>query len=303
MSKRIKRWGVRVLLRLVRFYLQAGWIKPGKRFCWERLCLPYVSWRDEDYLCKTRFGCRLYANPLQFVENRILFFGVWEPEITALFRRLVRPGDVVLDVGANVGYYTLLASRLVGPEGRVYAVEPSASIRARLARNLEMNRAANVRVLPYAAWNEEGAATFYIAGGDRGNSSLRKLEDAAACETVRRIALDEVIEPEDAGRVRLVKIDVEGAEFQALQGLTALLRANRHLSILSEVSPELMVQLGGSAADMFRWLAGHGFRPYEVENDYTVEAYLTPHRVRAPALLSGPPTGPSEVLFRREESA
>ncbi len=88
------------------------------------------------------------------------FFGTYEPAQTALFCKVVKPGDVVYDVGAHFGYYTLLASKLVGTEGRVLAFEPSPPNLARLYRHIELNRCSNVQVLELAVSDREGIAHF-----------------------------------------------------------------------------------------------------------------------------------------------
>ena len=130
---------VKLLLRFSSFYLKNNFFQMGKQFYWDHVCVPYLSWRDTEIVCPAQFGQRMQVRPIDFIENRICFFGVYEPNVTTVFQSSVRTGDIVLDIGANIGYYTLLASKLVGPTGKVYAVEPSQINRLRLQHNLQLN--------------------------------------------------------------------------------------------------------------------------------------------------------------------
>lgn len=281
--------------------LQAPVPTWSKRWYWSRVCGPYLSWRELRLPCRTQFGAPMWAQPTQFVENRILFFGVWEPNITAWFMRLLKPGDVVLDVGANVGYYTLLSSKLVGSAGKVYAVKPSPSIRGRLENNLRLNHPDNVSVLPFAAWSSQGQATFHIHGKDCGSSSLSTLEDCAATETVDLVRLDDVLDRRDAARLRIVKLDIEGAEYHALQGLRATLAAAPNAVVLCELNPALLSALGGSIEEVALLVGELGFRGNVVPNDYRVEAYLQGQRTASCEPLRGPVTEAIDTLFCRTD--
>jgi precorrin-6B methylase 2 len=89
----------------------------------------------------------MVVDPSDYVNRIIAITGVWEPQVTAAFQALLSPGDVCVDVGANIGYFSLLAARLVGSRGHVYAVEPSSTSYDRLTKNLELNNATNVTAL------------------------------------------------------------------------------------------------------------------------------------------------------------
>ena len=99
--------------------------------------------------------------------------GVWEPAATAAFRSLLSPGDVCVDVGAHVGYYTLLASKLVGPAGHVFALEPAPSTFEALSSNLASNAVTNVTALRFAAGAAHGRAALYDPpSGNAGRASI-----------------------------------------------------------------------------------------------------------------------------------
>lgn len=153
--------------------------------------------------------------------------GTYEPEQTALFLDRVGPGDVVLDLGAHIGYYTLLASGLVGPAGRVYAFEPHPRNAWYLRRHMKMNRCGNVEVLERAAYDRRGTVPFEFGSG----SGTGRVSDAGPI-SVRTVRLDEFV-AERGISPTVVKVDVEGGERPVLQGGMEMLRRDRPLLFLS----------------------------------------------------------------------
>jgi FkbM family methyltransferase len=162
---------------------------------------------------------RMIVDTSDPIGRTIAASGVWEPGVTALFHGLLSPGDVCIDVGANVGYYTLLASRLVGPAGHVYALEPAPSAFIRLNDNLALNGVSNVTALATAAGAEEGHADLYSGSGNVGMSSIRHAHETWTATRVTVRPLPALVDPSELARVRLVKIDVEGFEVEVLRGL------------------------------------------------------------------------------------
>jgi len=140
--------------------------------------------------------------------------GTWEPKVIEFFAQALRPGDVVFDIGAYVGPYTLLASRLVGPSGRVYAFEPDPVAQALLERNVAVNQVLNVSVVPYAvgAYDGWGSLTFSALG----DSTPRVVPAPdAATKSVPIVSLSTFCRQRNI-RPDVIKIDVEGAEADVL---------------------------------------------------------------------------------------
>lgn len=159
--------------------------------------------------------------------------GTYEPEQTALFEQRIRPGHTVLDVGANIGYYTLLASVLAGPTGRVHAFEPEPRNAGFLRRHVEINRLRNVTVQQAAVSDRAGMARFDFGSG----SGTGHLADAGALE-VRTVRLDDYCA--EHGLVpSAVKIDVEGAEMSVLHGARGTLERHRPVLFLSTHGAEV----------------------------------------------------------------
>lgn len=209
-------------------------------------------------------GYRMHVNPADFTERPIWING-FDPrdQQTLFFRQALRPGDCVLDIGANVGYYSLLAASLVGPGGSVHAFEPCVTVLARLQQNVALNPQAAVTIHPLALADRVQSAPFFIAS-DRhtGLSSLRdlgaKTQRVADVPTAPLDDLREKLPP-----VRLVKLDVEGAELQVLQGARELLTRDQP-DLLLELTDAFLRQLGGSAQQVCELLTRLGYSLYRI---------------------------------------
>lgn len=140
----------------------------------------------------------------------------WEQPVVDAFARTIRPGDVVYDVGAWIGPYTLLASRLTGPTGRVLAFEPDPVARAQLERNLALNGAANVQVFPIALGNRDGSARLSGGGSEArvGETGDHAIETADLAGFVAR-----------EGHPDVIKIDIEGGEINLATNVIGEARA------------------------------------------------------------------------------
>jgi len=194
----------------------------------------------------------------------VLFFGTYEPDLRALMSRRLPSGGVAIDVGANVGWHTLLMSRLVGRHGRVLALEPNPSIRGRLADHLGMNQIENVTVLPFAAAASETRSRFCGPRADdprAGSGHLLAGEGPEASDSyfVATRTLDSVVEELRLDRVDAIKIDVEGFEWPVLCGADAsIARFRPH--VFFEHNREYLVRGGGREEDLESYFQRHRYR-------------------------------------------
>jgi FkbM family methyltransferase len=223
----------------------------------------------------------------------IYLFGVWEPDLTAFVRRRLEPGDTFIDVGANVGYFALVAAERVGEGGRVAAVEASPRIHERLAAAIDANGLrSRVRAALCAAAGERGTLTVYA--GPAHNVGLtttvasRGLEREAQVEAA---PLDEILEDDEIAGARLVKIDVEGGEPEVLAGMGAFLdRARDDVEILVELSPLWWADAERPPEEVLAPLRERGFHAYAIDNNYWPWRYLWPAAVRPPRRVRQPLT-------------
>ena len=178
--------------------------------------------------------------------------GSFEPNEFAFLDRVLKPGMVFIDVGANDGYYTLFAARRVGPTGLVVAAEPSSRERAHLQRNLGRNGLDNVTVVPAAIGAASGLADLHLAHGvHAGHNTLGAFaHDDVVRASLERVAiepLDSVVSRLGLARVDFVKIDVEGAEARVVAGATDVLEKMRPILLLEVNDKALRAQ--GNCAD------------------------------------------------------
>ena len=191
---------------------------------------------DRLALVWTRDGQPLWT-PTECIQDGKYYAESWEPYTISLFLESLRPGDTVVDVGAHVGSYTLLAARAVGRSGRVYALEAAPAEARLLAWNVRMNGHAHVQVVPRAAGDRVGSAQLSLSAVSSMHSLGPYAEgDWRGSVTVEMVTLDSLL----GGRpVDVVKMDVEGAEPRVLQGMPQTIAASPRLTIFSEFSPHM----------------------------------------------------------------
>jgi FkbM family methyltransferase len=156
------------------------------------------------------------------------WLGTYERHTQRLFRKHIKPGAIVFDVGANVGFFTLLASRLAGETGRVFAFEPLPRNLALLREHVRLNRAMNVTILPLAVAADGGSGRFLMGE----NPSQGGLSSGGEIE-VATDSLDGLVESGELPRPDFIKMDIEGGEDDALAGATEVLKSPRLTLLLS----------------------------------------------------------------------
>jgi FkbM family methyltransferase len=203
--------------------------------------------------------------------------GTYEPGITRLLRGCLRSGDTFVDVGANIGYFSLLASRTVGPDGQVIAFEPSTVVRRALAENLRLNDTANVHIREEALAASEGLTRFFVGPStNTGLASLRPLEQGRSIE-VRQRRFDDLHEAKS--RLALVKIDVEGGELGVLEGMTRTIRRDQP-ALIVEFTDQFLRALGASAESLYAFVRDNGYRVWLIPDDGALVEIRSPAALR-----------------------
>jgi len=190
--------------------------------------------------------------------------GVYEPLETELVKEEVKKGDVVLDIGANIGYYTLIFAKLVGEEGKVYAFEPEPDNFALLKYNVEINGYQNVILVQKAVSNKSGEIRLYLCEDNKGDHRIYDSHDGRKFVEIEVIQLDDYFKNYN-GRVDFIKIDIQGAEGGVIQGATLLLQKNpRNLKIATEFWPTGLKRFGTEPEEYLKLLLKHGFKLYHI---------------------------------------
>lgn len=202
------------------------------------------------------------------IARRLYQFKVYEHNETTLIRSLVSGGDTVLDIGANIGYHTLLFSTLVGKTGHVFAFEPSPWNFDLLTRNLELNGTSNVTAFECAVTDQPGEVSLMLARDNFGGHSLGELADRASvdgtnevrvtCRTVDEMVARQGIRPD------FIKMDIEGAEVMALRGMQETLESNSDILMLCEINSMALASCGTDAKEFVETLNEMAFRFFEI---------------------------------------
>ena len=174
--------------------------------------------------------------------------GNYEPRQTEIFKQHVQKGDMILDIGAHVGYYTVLAAVLAGPSGKVIAFEPRPINLRFLRRHIEVNGLSNVTVIEACVSRASGEARFDTHTGT-GTGHLSETGNLA----VRTVSLDHLLNQGQIGKPKLIKMDVEGAEQDVLAGAEQTIQSARPVMIISTHGPE-------NFTGVSKFLDRHGYR-------------------------------------------
>jgi FkbM family methyltransferase len=191
----------------------------------------------------------------------------YEPETTQLFKRLLSPGMVVVDVGGHVGYFSLLAARLVGATGKVFTFEPDPTNYDLLVKNIALNGHKNILPTNRAVSNTVGSRELYLIGLDNGRHSTHRhpnLPEQGAV-TVTATTLDAFLQEQGWPKVDLVKVDVEGAEFEVLSGMRRVLERSETIKLILEFKPTLLQDAGVEPEKFLHLLETLGFEVRSID--------------------------------------
>jgi FkbM family methyltransferase len=268
---------------------------------------PYFGWREQRFKARTRFGVTLGVQLPDLIQSYLFFFGIWEPAITEYVRKSLRHGDIFIDVGANIGYFTTLASSLVGEEGRVFAIEASPMIFRKLQENIALNGFKNVQAFNVAAYDKHRDLKFFLGKKANLGASTTFERKAALREfhleaKIQALPLTDIVGPEIIMNARLVKIDVEGAEWFILSGMRMLLAScSEQTEFLVEISPYAVREQGNDPEDLLNMFDEAGFQAYYIENNYSAEFYLADEISKNVRNLKRPITKITDVLFSKRK--
>lgn len=204
----------------------------------------------------------MYANSFEHIQKQILWYGFYERESILTWELLLDKEMTILDIGANSGYYSLIASPKVK---EVYAFEPSSAIRESLEKNIALNHCENISTQPYALNDTSGQKEFYHSEADNsGMSGLSQPENfSGKSEIVETISLDEWMASRQLDNIRVIKIDVEGSEMKVLTGMKDTLSKQQPI-VFIEIINEQLNKFGYNHADIYRFFSKYRYLPHEI---------------------------------------
>ena len=207
----------------------------------------------------------------------------FEPEILWVLLHTLQAGDIAIDVGANVGFFTMIMSQLAGPSGHVIACEPGPNNLPTLKHHLDMNKTSNVVIEKRPLWNKSGPITFYLNADNRSSNALF---DPAQWEhnvkaklypqplQMDATTLDAVAFDVDSRKIKVIKIDTEGAEQRILEGARELLELYHPPYIVAELNPMGLPQTNCTAETMRAYMAQFGYQMFFIHQTDLIPALV-----------------------------
>lgn len=232
----------------------------------ENICTEHtehVYFGDNIVLCKVLTKYKMYVNTNdRQIAPHLILDGFWESWITRFLAGIIKPGFTCLDIGANLGYYSLLMAELVGHEGKTIAVEPNPQV-AELLRAAQANHSWKFEVVEAAMAEKAGEAILTIPDKSLGGATIKpnELIPGRTQVRVRTLSVDELVDQFKLMKVDVIKMDVEGMEPVAFSGMRETLSKNPQLQIVFEYSPAIYNDAEGFTRSLF-----DQFNVYEIED-------------------------------------
>jgi FkbM family methyltransferase len=236
-----------------------------------QLVLPVIAKNvlQRDLVATAGDGFAFYCRLTGLIEWQLFVYGYFEKDIRDYIAQSLAEGDIFVDVGANIGCFTLLASKLVGGQGRVLAFEPQAEAFGRLSANVQLNSLSNIELNNFALGAAAGEMKLYSSGSDWSHcSSLHpsSWHNEQIFSTVKVVKLDDVLSQASVKQVKLIKIDVEGGELDVLRGAE---------NVLLEFKPRLLIEIcqqtykaaGWELSEMVSFLSRFQYQCHMLQKD------------------------------------
>jgi FkbM family methyltransferase len=227
-------------------------------------------------------GLKIKLNPNDNDVGKFVFNGTYEAETILFLSKFIKRGDIVMDIGANIGLFTLYLSSLVGNKGEVHSFEPSRREFLLLCENVQLNNLENVFLNQLALSNQSGIAEMIVlneihfgAYNSLGPISHRKVsKEKTHSEIVRTIKLDDYILFFQKSHPRLIKIDVEGFEKQVLEGMKTLLEKDNAPNLVVEVCKNTHKNKQNGTQDILAYLKKFNYRLFSPSTNGTLVPFV-----------------------------
>jgi FkbM family methyltransferase len=225
-----------------------------------KVMIKIIEKGDKKSLYQIESGIMLWLGGNSTIDNSIIDTGSWEPKTTDLIKQIVKRNDTVIDIGANIGYFTILFAKLVGNEGAVYAFEPTNKYFKFLKDNVLINELSNVRIFNKGLSDKNGEMEIFI---DDSSATIHQpiASDIKDKEIIRLMTLDEFVVEHDLKAINFIKIDIDGHEPFVLDGAINSIRIFKPVIIL-EISHLHYYKAGILAWDFYDKLVFWGFHIY-----------------------------------------
>ena len=221
------------------------------------------------------FGNKLFLNK-KGLALAISHYGTYEEVEAKIMEEKIKTGNIVVDIGANIGLHTLNMARIVGNTGQVFAFEPDPSNFKILGKNVKVNNYKNIILEQKAVGDKHERTTLYQSDHPGMHRIFPQTKQAKGQVKVELISLDKYfIDSNLADRINFIKIDVEGLEFSVLQGMKNILKNNKKIKILFEFMPKNIMEAGFTPIELLNYLISHNFKLYCIDESTKKLLYVS----------------------------
>ena len=211
------------------------------------------------------FGNKLFLNKKGLALS-ISHYGTYEELESKIMEEKIEMGNIVVDVGANIGLHTLNMARIVGNTGQVFAFEPDPSNFEILKKNVKINNYKNIILEQKAVGDKHGRITLYQSDHPGKHRIFPQTEQAKSEIQVELTNLDNYFDSDMIDKINFIKIDVEGLEFSVLKGMKNILKNSKKIKILFEFMPENTMEVGFTPIELLNYLTSNDFKLYCMDN-------------------------------------
>lgn len=199
----------------------------------------FLKKKNNTYLKEVQGSKMLLDLSDKGISKDLALDGIREPESTKIIPEMVKQGNIIIEIGANIGYYAFIESRLVGQEGKIYAIEPSPSNFAKLVKNIKLNNYKNIECFQIGIGDRKTKAKMYVSTHSNLNSLFyQKNRPILRTIKINILSLDEFLK--DKSNPDFIRMDVEGYEYFILQGMKNTLKSKHPMKIFIELHPHIM---------------------------------------------------------------
>ena len=211
------------------------------------------------------FGNKLFLSKKGLALS-ISHYGTYEELESKIMEEKIEMGNIVVDVGANIGLHTLNMARIVGNTGQVFAFEPDPSNFEILKKNVKINNYKNIILEQKAVGDKHGRTTLYQSDHPGKHRIFPQTEQAKSQVQVELTNLDNYFDSDMIDKINFIKIDVEGLEFSVLKGMKNILKNSKKIKILFEFMPENTMEVGFTPIELLNYLTSNDFKLYCIDN-------------------------------------
>jgi FkbM family methyltransferase len=230
---------------------------------------------NREFIKKTKYGFKIKLDVSRDVDKHF-YWGEFEVDIINFLKSLLKDSSVFVDVGANIGIYTLLASQHIKKEGKIFAFEPSDWANERLKENLKLNETKNVEVLKLAVTNFTGLNQFYVCEDDAYNSLISTpMKEVQKIVEIESICLDDFCVDRKIDQIDILKIDVEGADYLVLKGAEEILKSDKSPIIVCEFNRNISGGITYNKDEFSEFMKELSYKFFMINEKNLIEVDLT----------------------------